>query len=78
MSEWRTIDSAPKDETILVAGVAWVRGGQYETVTAAQVSDFHCYAVVGGQLVYDDGVDNACLVEINATHWMPLPEPPSD
>lgn len=59
--EWRTIESAPKDETPILAiwsgklspiyGIVWFEDGKWHE--------------------WDSSVD----VE-GMTHWMPLPEPP--
>ena len=61
MSEWRPIDTAPKDEPIIV----YVQSGR---IWAAQVSseNGNCY------MLKLDGRP----IMLRASHWMPMPEPP--
>ena len=63
--EWRDIETAPKDGTrILVKG--------------------DCTIVAGWQFIYSADcygwaiVNDAWMPERIATHWMPLPTPPSE
>lgn len=65
MTEWQTIDTAPRDGTrILIAvderfGVISVREGRWNKEQNAFTSP------------------NGFLLFTSATHWMPLPPPPS-
>lgn len=65
MSEWKTIDSAPKDGTRIIGGST---GGRVEVVAHAQ-----------GNWRGDpwrEGHHLGRIAWIQPTHWMPLPEPP--
>jgi len=79
MSEWQPIDTAPKDGTEIDVWVVDSRakqtsGCRYENV---RWSDggwkwFDRYYNVSGGYV---GIDNG--VNVIASHWMPLPKPPT-
>lgn len=62
---WQPIETAPRDETVLVAG-----GDATYPVTACWGGEFgECWWVDGQEDVH---------VEIGwPTHWMPLPSPPA-
>lgn len=60
MADWRTIQSAPEGEFILLYDEAW------EMTLGAQ----HVGMIVDGH-VQVEGVP-----ELEPTHWMPLPAPP--
>jgi len=62
MSEWKTIESAPKDENIDILG--YMEKGFIKMVTYCKYYD--CW--VDAQ--YHD------ILEWEPTHWQPLPEPP--
>jgi hypothetical protein len=79
MSEWRPIETAPKDKSVLVAGgtvhyhddSCFPYEGPLENVAIAYFrSSYNVW--VGDQL---EGHDN--YIEHRPTHWMPLPEPPT-
>lgn len=61
--EWKPIDTEPKDDRILLAEV--LHTGEYHVGEGAWSGFVNTWA----------DVDNG-LYKINATHWMPLPEPP--
>ena len=61
MSEWQPIETAPKEVTVLL----WKPKTQ-EQYVAAKVSGEH-----GPGWYTPDGFEI-----FNATHWMPLPDPP--
>lgn len=64
MSEWRTIDSAPMNEKVLLG---WMS------------SDSWRYSIDEYKREWDLGnYRSGITVHDRATHWMPLPEPPSD
>ena len=68
MSEWRTIDSAPKDgSAILMFGR--LRGNQRQKYVVGYWQDRSC-----GEWVSSPGQYQARQI----THWMPLPDPPAD
>jgi hypothetical protein len=73
MSEWKTIESAPKDGTrILVADGE--DGGQSVAVWDADNAMFVVAFPFGEAApLYRS---NGEVHEAFATHWMPLPEPP--
>lgn len=62
MSEWQAIDTAPKDDLVLLSCVGWpaARGGKWPVK-------------VGG---YWSGGWNVFGASWKPTHWMPLPSPP--
>lgn len=69
-NQWQPIETAPKDGAFFLA---WEPGG-LPSVTVAYFStyeniDFLCYADEGLAELHPDGPE--------ATHWMPLPAPPS-
>jgi hypothetical protein len=69
MSEWQSIDTAPKDGTPVLLwtdhehAIAEWNGGEWWLI-ACQEALF-------------DG-DRPATVPCRPTHWMPLPKPPSD
>lgn len=65
--EWQPIETAPKDDTI-VLGFAAYEDGCY--VVAACVFKHGGWVIVG----FLNGDD----VPIDLTHWMPLPKPPKE
>jgi len=73
MSEWRTIESAPKDGSIVLLCFKFPDGlsRKYAMWTGAWRWD----ADVTSQEWRDDENGEALG---NPTHWMPLPLPPSD
>lgn len=79
MSEWRTIDSAPKDGTAVLFFGRWkgfdiVPGGEphigiYSWSTF--MSDGTGHQWIG------EGLSTMSNTNVEYTHWMPLPPPPS-
>lgn len=68
---WRPIDSAPRDGTKVDL---WCRAPGI-SAGPGRVPD--CWYSVGKWWCYDDYGDDQCRSEVhNATHFMPLPEPP--
>jgi hypothetical protein len=75
MSEWQDIETAPEEQLVLVAGKPFGNRGWMLSVAAC----------VDGEWMHDDsfgwhefGGNGGCGIDEleNATHWMPLPEPP--
>ena len=63
MSEWRDIDSAPRDgSSILLAG-QYLASGKWEIETGQYLAYRRAWPCVG---------------EDQPTHWMPLPPPPNN
>lgn len=62
MSEWLPIETAPKDQQVLLG-----RAGEPGMVVGVIDSEVPDMLWTGGDFVPDHG----------ATHWMPLPSPPS-
>ena len=65
MSEWRDIETAPKDVEVLL----WVKVAVGSPL------------VVQGCWYFDKYIDDSGWIDTNGTiwpvsHWMPLPEPP--
>lgn len=68
MSEWQDISTAPKDEWVLLFMPAEDDGmGRIHAGKNRKVSNGHSW-IAGHHFAYDLAP---------ATHWMPLPEPPS-
>jgi hypothetical protein len=76
MTDWQPIDTAPKDGTRVL--ICTARG----FVTDARWSESACFGGQerdrpGWQMHYCDDDPWYSEATENATHWMPLPEPPS-
>lgn len=73
--EWRTIDSAPKDGTWILAIVAgdWKPGVPYAPNVVKWGTSADWGGWPSGWLAEDDGE----LIAAHFTHWMPLPNPPA-
>lgn len=71
MSEWQRIDSAPKDGTIVLLREPGHLTGRidHDHLVSGRWRQHHAY-IAGG--VWED----ANHYVIQATHWMPLPDPP--
>jgi hypothetical protein len=65
MSEWRSIETAPKDGARVLLAIA----GQW--VGVASLTDW------GWQMDHTAEYDNEYATVTGATHWQPLPEPPT-
>jgi hypothetical protein len=71
-SGWQPISTAPKDGTLVLLSVCWSGIGEAHR---ARIDPVMCVARFDGAFWIDDeGVFQAA--EADATHWMPLPEPP--
>ena len=66
MSEWKTIDSAPKDGSDFLA---WVNFPYHKD--NGGYCDFCCWSIDHWQQP-----DADVCGEMKPTHWMPLPTPP--
>lgn len=64
LKEWRPIDTAPQDGSLILLG--WWR-------TWSKV-EFECEVKAAGNI--DTGRPGTRWMHGQATHWMPLPEPP--
>lgn len=62
MSEWKEIESAPKDGTLIIG--ALIRDGRVWRVHDMRHNGLAFYTVSGGSLP-------------QMTHWHPLPDPPA-
>ncbi len=69
-SVWQTIETAPKDGTVIDL---WVNDSNQERIADAHFdNDKQCF------VIWDDWHDSEWVeLERNITHWMPLPQPPS-
>lgn len=71
MTDWRPIETAPKEQNVLV----WSR---YIDVSIARKVGRYWTGVVDGRLAIDNQTDfGTNYIELDpVTHWMPIPEPP--
>lgn len=78
MSEWRTIDSAPKDGTCILTFQEPENGG----ICGLSVSSWDENINGGGESGFFDGSVASWGYEeyaiLRPTHWMPLPSPPKE
>jgi hypothetical protein len=65
MTEWQSIETAPKDEVVLVCGCGY--RGYY--VSDAKLID-------GTWYLFDPLEDGYLADSEGHTHWMPIPAPP--
>lgn len=79
MSDWQTIDSAPKDGGYIIVGrfrngdeLCWVKHSRW--ITAAEIAENEGYDPEDCESAWTDGNEDGepCF----PTHWMPLPAPP--
>ena len=78
MSEWQPIETAPKDEPVLLLCGAWIAVGRF------MLYGFRDGGFWTLPFIDDDGrVEEACdnswdhgIISLKPTHWMPLPDPP--
>jgi hypothetical protein len=65
MSEWRPIETAPKDGTMFI-------------IFQAEEDGDHWFDLVSWSETENDWIDDGGTLSCDGpTHWMPLPEPPS-
>ena len=65
MSEWQPIESAPRDKSVLFLCSRYMISNGYCIVQVVWHPGYECYIAPNG------------LPVNNATHWMPLPPPPT-
>lgn len=71
-SQWQAIDTAPKDGTTVLLFLP--NSATNDIVFGYWAED--CYP--GGGVWYEqNGSDSAFPIDVDATHWMPLPAPPA-
>lgn len=80
MSEWRPIETAPRDGASVILGCNYDRHGK-QRVTVAWWDDGVAAGVFGRWVeakhfddYEDDWIPHYC--EFRPSHWMPLPAPP--
>lgn len=61
MRDWQDIETAPKEDIILITNGVWVDSGWWDAPRQGWVTD--------------DPTPGSCVLE-GVTHWMPLPSPP--
>jgi len=79
MSEWKTIESAPKDGTVVV--LTWMEGGEPQEQWPMQWGHIKrnglfpgkvgMWTTSDGSITWNDSNPDGA-----PTHWMPLPTPP--
>lgn len=78
MSEWQTIETAPRDgEPILIWKPDEPRVGEY-MMSAYWSEDLNGFVPVGGHNKQGYFSEWAGCDQGYPTHWQPLPEPPSE
>jgi len=74
--KWQEIETVPKDGTLIDV---WVKssdlGGRIVNVQYHEKSELGLFNI-SGLYSYDQYLDYHIPIK-NATHWMPLPEPPN-
>lgn len=69
MSKWQPIETAPKDGSCLLL---WLPDSATDTIVFGHWdSDF------GGCWYERHGSESAFPIDVEVTHWQPLPEPPA-
>ena len=71
MAEWQPVETAPTDTDLLLFGRFGSQRGLYTGIKNARYG--WSYSFMGTEDVRDDYYGD----DVNPTHWMPLPEPPS-
>lgn len=70
MSEWQTIDTAPRDgESILVSDGSWMAEAFWDADEYDEFKGAYSY-------IWNYGPANVDPTNYWPTHWMPLPEQP--
>jgi len=76
MSEWQPIATAPKDESFIIVFARWgwdyyyaPTGGPYQAIASFDKDSGRFIQTTENP--YED-------YSTDATHWMPLPKPPTD
>ena len=70
-NKWQPIETAPKDEFVLLAGPSGYTTIETVFTTGRMCSDYHA-----GRWI-DHANDDLTDWGFNPTHWMPLPKPPA-
>ena len=70
-NEWQPIETAPKDEFVLLAGPSGYTTIETVFTTGRMCSDYHA-----GRWI-DHANDDLTDWGFNPTHWMTLPKPPA-
>lgn len=78
MSEWQLIETAPKDGSLVML---YLPDSAVRPITFARWSSEAHYDRFGNRFPsngdwYEDLGDQGWPIDVDATHWMPLPEPP--
>ena len=68
MSEWKTIETAPKDKPI------WAYNGEQGVMKYLEIKDGDCE--YSGFIWVEQLLQDADPDPNQPTHWMPLPDPP--
>ena len=73
--KWQPIESAPRDEAILVYSRCSGICVSWWWIGVSPISD---YRKQGWATLERDNRDESMILEGPVTHWMPLPEPPNE
>ncbi len=69
---WQPIETAPRDRAVLI----WLGpDAEYDKLVIARWEDDEDFP--GGGAWYPANSDGGFPIDVPATHWMPLPEPPA-
>jgi hypothetical protein len=80
MNSWQPIETAPKDGTCILV---W-DGSEINTAEWRCANDFEVVRhrflskTYGWYIPYSEQDEQGGAVDVQATHWMPLPEPPQE
>ena len=72
--QWQPIDTAPHNQMVLL----WVANAYGHEHVKTGMSHPINYPELEVISVYEDGETLGWMTELYATHWMPLPTPPTD
>ena len=77
--DWLPIETAPHETDALVWGQAWMQWTEdnKDDETKWEAFDIHMAQIYGGQCYAYCGDVTGAASTIRATHWMPLPPPPT-
>lgn len=76
MTEWRTIDSAPRDGTVILISDARYSGYPAFAAYFDSEQELYPWRFLNPRTTDGTGIGEMQDDVYGPTHWMPLPEPP--